>query len=191
MKRTEDFVLYLIRNNILDIEEKEVYKFGLKQIASIIFDLLIAVTIALIMNMFVDMIIFMIAFITIRRYAGGYHADKRYLCIFFSIIMEIVALLVISNYTNELFTLTILSFVGICVLSPIDTLNNPLDKLEKNHYRKKTIISTLFWTFVILGAKYINLVDLYRPVCVAMIFVFLLVLIGWIKAYNLQVRRCL
>lgn len=191
MKRTEELALYLIHHKVVDIEQKEVYQFGLQQTASMIFDLLIAVTIALIMNMFVDMIIFMIAFITIRQYAGGYHADKRHLCVFFSIIMEILSLLAISNYTDQLFPLTILSVVGICVLSPIDTLNNPLDGLEKKHYRKKTIISTLFWTFAIFAAKYTNLVDLYRPVCVAMIFAFLLVLIGWIKAYNLQVGRCL
>lgn len=172
----------MIDSNIIKIENKEIYEFGSRQLISIIFDILLSLAIGFLMDSIEEMLIFLITFATIRRYAGGYHANKKYKCIILSLLMEVMAILTILNYKDELFFLTLLSVIGIFLLSPIVTEKNPLEDFELQIYKKKTIILTSFWTILFLIFNYYNIEILFKSISIAIICIFILLIISWLKS---------
>ena len=49
-----------------------------------------------------------------------------------------------------LLALSVLAFLSLCILSPIDSKNRPLEQMEKRRYKKSTIIMTLSCEIVYL-----------------------------------------
>ena len=71
---------FFVDNKIIEVEDSEVYAYGIELLLSTIFNLIIAIIIALISNEFIPCVINLTAFVTIRMYAGGYHADTHWGC---------------------------------------------------------------------------------------------------------------
>lgn len=69
---------FFVDNKIIEVEDSEVYAYGIELLLSTIFNLIIAIIIALISNEFIPCVINLTAFVTIRMYAGGYHALGMY-----------------------------------------------------------------------------------------------------------------
>lgn len=176
------FVSSLSDDGIIASEDKEIYEFGLSQLISIVIDSLVALAIGFFMNAVLEMAVFVVTFATIRRYAGGYHADKRNRCILLSALMEITVILAIYNYQDKLLFLTILSVMGIFVLSPVDTENLLLDCIQKQVYKKKAILSTIFWAILFFIFRYFNMPIFYKAISVGIICSSILLIAGWIKA---------
>lgn len=181
MRLCENFVSYLHNNDVIDEENKEIYEFGLKQTFSLVLDLGIAMSIGFFTKSILEMAIFMITFITIRRYAGGYHARRRSLCILFSMIMEITAILLISNYKDEFQILTVIAVIGIFSLSPIDTEERPLDSIEIQVYRNKALFLTTLWTLLFLIFVYFDISLFYEAIGIGIYSAFIMLVIGWIE----------
>lgn len=140
----------LVKNGIIVLEEKEIYSYGLQRGFTMVINILLSLVIGLVLGMPLESIIFMVAYIPLRSYAGGYHARTQFTCHILSLVIIVVALLAIKfiSWTNT-FSILLLLISGslICFLSPVPDSNKPLNEKEIKAYKKNVIL--------ILGGQYI------------------------------------
>lgn len=133
----------LIENGTIDYEDREIYTYGLHQGMTMILNIATTIIMGILFKMIWQSIIFMMAYIPLRSYAGGYHAKTQIRCHMFSIILITLALLGIKMIQWTYFICLIVSFLSgaiIILLAPVQDINKPLDQNEKTVYRKRTRI---------------------------------------------------
>ncbi|ENK1244527.1 accessory gene regulator B family protein [Clostridium botulinum] len=155
---SEKIVDKLIDGNIIESEDKDLYTYGFHQGFLIIFNILTAIAIGLLFKMVWESLVFLMAYIPLRSYTGGYHARTPLRCYMFSLIIIIMVLLGIKFiYWNSIICI-IVTFCAtsiIFALQPVEDENKPLDKKERVVYKKRTKsillvligIGLVFWFF--------------------------------------------
>lgn len=178
---------FLVYNQIINKDEYEVYSYGFEVLMAFIVNIMVILTIGYILNIFYETILFLIIYCPIRQFAGGYHADnyKRCLLVFILIYLSNIFILNIL-INNELYyiciILTLISYTGICIISPLEHRQNPLSVTEKKIYRKKVICSTgMVLILSIIGIKY-NIKSEYSMYMLSSIIcIFIMQILGLVK----------
>lgn len=132
---------------IIQPSNKEVCAYGLRQLFSTILNAGTMLIIGLLMHMMIESIVFTIAYIPIRIFAGGYHASTPQRCWAFSAVMLFVILCIVK-YTPEkyfwyLTALSLIAGIVIIYLSPVEDQNKPLDETEHHVYHVRTVVLVL------------------------------------------------
>lgn len=70
----------LLKNNIIVNEHLDIYIYGFEVLISGALSLFIGLILGLIFSQLVECIVFLIVFVTLRKYCGGYHADTYLKC---------------------------------------------------------------------------------------------------------------
>ncbi len=65
---------YFIQNNIIKEKDKELYLYGLQQGAFILVNIVTTLLIGYAFDMIWQSVVFMVAYLPLRAFAGGYHA---------------------------------------------------------------------------------------------------------------------
>lgn len=125
---------------------------------SILLNVVTTLGIGLLFGTVLQLVVFMVAYIPLRSYAGGYHARTPVRCYAVSVMM----LIMVSIFTKYIaitnwccWILIIMSMVLIIFLSPIADKNKPLDEIEVKVYKKRAILIAL--TEVVLSALFMLL----------------------------------
>ena len=141
--------LFLCRNNIINYEDIEIYKYGFETICSTFLGFIITVIIGLVFKMFLLSIFYYIMFVTIRQFTGGYHAKSYFKCnLTFSIVTTFVfsftKLVVYTQIYIILYHILflILSFMIVWRYIPVENENKPLDQEQKKKNRSIGIALT-------------------------------------------------
>ena len=126
-------------------EKEEIIRYGLDRIKSTCTMTFVTLLMGCIFQVFFQSIIFLVCFIVLRKYAGGYHADTQNRCYVISTVIIAVALLAIRYMSdgsdNEIFILLqSLNFILLYFLVPVDNKNHRLEQWEKEKYGKKARI---------------------------------------------------
>lgn len=182
---TEMILKVLVKNNIIAIEDYEMYSFGMNQLIFTSVNIITTIFIGLYFSMVWEIIIFMTAYIVIRVYAGGYHAKTQCRCYFISIILLLVALWGVKylDWNNPTYILiTTISAVIIFFLAPVDSIDKRLDQLEMEIYSKKAkvILGVIYCSFLML--KLMGKVKIASCIAMSMIILSGVLLLG--KAIN-------
>lgn len=155
----------LIRHSAIEYEDKELYSYGFFILLSQILYFIITITTGILFNIIIESIIFYIAFMLIRRYAGGYHASTETRCEILSTLSILGCIVVIwlsKTYDFQTVLLIISAISAVCIFAfcPLDTPEKPLSDKEFRYFRKiswaillvivtLTVISYIFkWNFV-------------------------------------------
>ena len=125
-----------------DTDSLELYEYAIYVVLSSIFHIATIVVFGVFFNMIIESVVFYFSFISIRKFAGGYHAKTPTKCYLFSILSNIIILYFIKlvNGVSVIFIFSLIMFELFCVvlillISPLDTENNPLKTSEKKMYR--------------------------------------------------------
>lgn len=158
-KLAKSMALFLADKNLIAAEDKEVYAYGAELLLSTVFNLIIALVIALITNTFWQCLVFLTSFVTIRIYAGGYHADTHRNCMLTLVCVQGLFVLIIKNFSAEKVKVAIsimlmLSIAVIILLAPVAHPNKPLTESLKKVLRKKAYVSVAVWTLITLLCTY-------------------------------------
>lgn len=135
-------------DNTKDIE---VYEYGLKLVFIKIIHIITILFMGWIGNELMNIIAFLLIYICIREYSGGYHSKTSSGCYLCTIAVTLAA---IVFFKLELFhTWGVWSILLICggfvwFYSPQETGNNPLEPWEVKCYRKRTRIFLLLFLIV-------------------------------------------
>lgn len=154
---SEDITFWLIKNKILDIDSREVYVYGMEVVllnASLIIATFI---ISMLENGFVHFFGFLIFFIPIRIFSGGYHAKHSETCFLLSTAIYAVTLFIVKwkphIYKNvEVIIFVIIAVIFILIWSPLKNPRHPLADYQCKRNKKILygIIAIDFALFVII-----------------------------------------
>lgn len=133
----------LVKTNVVKNEDYEIYYYGIKQFMISILNVCLTLILGYMMGAVYQSIIYVISFMLIRRYAGGYHASTPVRCYVLTTAVLLGSLSAIKYGKLNIGIVCVvflISYMIILILSPIGTQNKPLDEVEKIVYRKRTII---------------------------------------------------
>jgi accessory gene regulator B len=175
----EKTVNSLVESNVIVEDDKEIVEYGIEQGLLILLNILTTVTIGFVFDMVLESLIYLVAFIPLRSYVGGYHARTKINCYISSVVIISIVLASIKyvNWsTSTAIILTILSGIIIFICAPRADVNKPFDEIELIVFRKRahiicSIELLLIFIFFNLGYKTISLCILMGLIsCVAMLY---------------------
>lgn len=137
----------LEENQTIQSKNRDIYQYGIQQGFTILLSFMTTVLIGALCGMLWQSIVFTVAYIPLRSYAGGYHAKTPFRCYLFSIAQITIILLVMRlfAFTNLIYSILLLSSsIVIFSISPVADNHKPLDSTEKRVYRKRTLLIGVF-----------------------------------------------
>lgn len=124
-------------------EDSELYHFGIEQLYLFFVNIVTTILIGVIMGMIWQSILFMLAYIPLRKFAGGYHAKTPMRCYCMSVALIVAVLLLIHFVVPSVLVITLIwiaSMVVIYLKAPVGSINKPLSEGEKALFRKVALI---------------------------------------------------
>lgn len=174
----------LIGLNTINSEDREIYEFGIQHIFITLLNISTVILIGFLTNSFKEAVVFILAFIPLRIFAGGFHFSTPFRCYVFSSCFVAVVLLAMRYFSVPLLIYCLLYCIsGIIILafSPVEDRNKPLDQLEKKVYRKRTIIIFGLENIAILILYFAKLHFAVQSIMVSTIILSLMIAFGLIK----------
>ena len=160
----------LCGSQMIGEEDKDLYIYGFFVLYSRLFFLIITVLFSLVFGIVWQGILMYIVFSLIRSYAGGVHASKESICLIttsLSILLCVVLIKTLIPYDNTAGIQIVLlgEWCCIVILSPVDTPEKRLSKLEKKRYKLiscviATCVTIIACTFAYLRINGISIVCL-------------------------------
>ncbi len=144
-----------------------------------------AITVMLIggmMHMFWMGVVFLISFVPLRIYAGGYHARGYISCYLSSCILVTLLLLFLKyivlgkNMISGIWLLFFVSLPVIFLLAPLADENKPISEKEKNVFRKRTLLLLLVELFAVIFLVYLKNAYAYAVMTAIILCALLLVM---------------
>ncbi len=138
---SESFARRLVKKEIITGQDIEVYQFGIECIIMKACHLISYFLIAVFFHMVLEVFVFLIAFIPLRVYSGGYHAKTPLKCYLISC-CTILSVMCLIRFT-PLYIIQYSSIIAMVVsvillmIAPVETSTKPLDETEKRYYKKK------------------------------------------------------
>lgn len=132
----------MIKKGVIRNEDKELYMFGIDQLITIIINISITLGISILFDNLLPTLIFLISYIPLRSFAGGYHAKTERRCFIYSIILIIFLQFYYDyfffnrKYFN--FAIMIVFALFIHAYAPIQSRYNLLSGNEKKYCKRVT-----------------------------------------------------
>lgn len=135
-----DITFLLIKNKIVDIKQRDVYVYGLEVILLNGSLLIVFLITSLLCGAMINFWAYLIFFLPIRIFSGGYHAKSSESCFVLSTIMYGLSIAITIFfpllYQNWKWTVAgIISVIVILALSPMVNENNPLTQSQQKRNR--------------------------------------------------------
>ena len=145
----EDIAFLLIKNKIVDIEERDTYIYGIEVILLNGGLLLVFLLISLLSGTMINFWAYLMFFIPLRTFSGGYHAKTSECCFVLSTIMYGISVAVTKFlpllYLDFYWWMTGgISVLIILIFAPLINSNNPLNEFQKK--RNRIIVYSLLIT---------------------------------------------
>lgn len=139
----------IAKGNLTETERSK-YVYAYEVMFNQLVNLSIAVVLAFVLHELIEVLLFLLIYIPLWKYAGGFHAESNEKCIIYSSLV-IICVIVLNK---ELYDVTnayegIISIMMICFMlmlafiwhmAPIEAKNKKLDKTERRRYRRKVHI---------------------------------------------------
>ncbi|GFN35272.1 accessory gene regulator ArgB-like protein [Tepidimicrobium xylanilyticum] len=156
-KLAEDISFYLITNKVIDIEDRDIYIYGLELLISTLFTSISILILGFLIRDWISAVAYLSVYFFLKSYTGGYHAKHYYECYIYSIFVFIVLIIakniIVPIYRPiiGLFSL-IFSIIVVFKFAPVTNKNNPKTEEEilknKKIARRRILILSIM---VILG----------------------------------------
>ena len=172
---------------LLTDENKEIISYGLTRFCDLVTSLLFAIVCAGLMGDFFVGIFFEVVYMSLRSFAGGYHADTKRKCLFLTYVttFSCIILIFIVPINRPVMSIMMILFDGIIYYyAPVQSENKPLDSIERRIYRKKSIQIAMMETGLYVFLTWIDL-DLYsKAIFFSMSVIVAGMVIGLLTAYR-------
>lgn len=142
-KMTNMLTNFIIQHSDAKREDADIIAFGVKYGLITLAEILGMVVISFLMREFILGAVILIAFISIRVYAGGYHAKTLLRCVVMSTILFTLIILGYKMlYLPIIVKGLIALFLGVLILifSPVENDNRRLSKNEKKVFKNRALL---------------------------------------------------
>lgn len=141
----EDIAFLLIKNKTVDIEKRDECVYGAEVLLVNLSNILTALIISILTKSMLHFAAFMLIFVPLRIFTGGYHAKTSESCYLITSSMYALTVLCVKLmpelYSNipAIITLAVL-IVPIVLFAPVEHKNNPLSAGERKRNRLISIL---------------------------------------------------
>lgn len=156
MKQLSDYIATMLSSyGIIQKDKISLCSYGLEIFISSSIEVICILILSLIVHNFAETLLFFTAFIPLRIYSGGFHAETRLKCFLVSLAVYAIFTLIILKTPYEIYYLINLSIAAISQIivltaSPIIHHNKSVNEKEKIYYRKKSLTICTIETVIIL-----------------------------------------
>jgi accessory gene regulator B len=159
MSMAEKISRYFVLHGAAKEDDREVLAFMLFQWIALIQQSLALIAVAVILKSIPQMIAFVICFVSIKRYAGGTHIDKHWLCLCSSTALAAVVCLLCKWITLPPYIVVGASVVTLALVllrAPVIHPNNPKPERRRKKMRKTSIvIASIQCALIIAGCFFL------------------------------------
>lgn len=186
-------VQFMVESNVIEKDECEIYLFGCQLIEELVISFAIFTAISLLFHQFTETLIFVVAFSLIRRYAGGFHADKFSTCLVIScaiiMLFNVCMTVAMDHLVVFRFEIMLISVSAIVFISPVDSANKKLSHGERRVYRKYTISFLFFEAVIILMLECFSLYKYEICIIYSWFVLFISLIFGIVKNSNRTIKN--
>lgn len=155
---------YLLKSKVIEDseDEKNYYQYGIEITISSILNVVLILLIGVIFNSVMESAVFLLLFIPIRQFTGGFHADTYLKCnLFFCSLYTVVLLLCrITFLYLTTYAVILISFVCISLIlymCPIEHINKPIPKeRRKTHKLMAALLGTVYGAIATVLTAFTN-----------------------------------
>lgn len=168
-------------------EDKEVVTYGLFSLLFNSYCTLFCLFLGAFLHCFSKAIIFLLSFLFIKKYSGGFHASSEGKCMLISSIGITVSLILVKLCTINIkihclfLIIALILSVFIMCFSPIESKNKPLEDENKKKYKNFSIIRILAIVCLILMFEFLKQTNISIPFIVSIVFEGVLSIAGKIQ----------
>lgn len=178
---------------LVDEDNVEIYAYGLEDFLHSLLSWGLFLAASLCINMFWQMLLFMLMHIPLRIYAGGLHFATRFRCLCVSVVIFAVVFTLPQFATAvQLASVIIWTIVPcICViwrLAPVEDLRKPLNSKERKHHGKVSLVLCLIGSAIVAITVFLHYYQMTYFLGSAIIVVSLQLILGFIKNRIYQPR---
>jgi len=174
----------LIRNKVINSDDKELYIYGLHQGIIMLLNILTTIVIGLALGMLWQCFLFMIAYIPLRIYAGGFHAKTQLRCYIFSATLSATVLMGIRFISLNSAVCVVAALTGaliICFFSPVEDKNKPLEPVERLMYKKRTMVILLLEIAITILFSFLGYIQISACFATTVLTIGFMLIAGMIK----------
>lgn len=131
---------YLLKKQVISEDEKEYYRYGVEITISSILNVILILLIGVIFKSITESLVFLILFVPLRQFTGGYHADTYLMCntLFCGLYLLVLLLykstyLLVTTYMSVL--ITFISVSIFIIMCPIEHINKPIAPANKKRHK--------------------------------------------------------
>lgn len=183
MKKIKLFVKVFLNKNNIYIED-DIFNYGMDILVNYLLFIICILPFSLLFNCVIEILGFLITFISFRQYLGGLHFKNEKVCFIFSLFITILIPLICKNipFLNLIIrflicfsTLLVIYFIGV-----IDCENKILDITDKAYFRKKAYLMLSIYSFIVLFF-YDLYPDFYNVILITLIMMCLNLILSHFK----------
>ncbi|MDU4934528.1 MAG: accessory gene regulator B family protein [Peptostreptococcaceae bacterium] len=186
----EKVTSFLVCNETIESDEFEIYVYGFETLIAFIVNISVILAISIVFDKFIQTILFLSCYCPIRQFSGGYHADNYKKCLGIFVKIYLINISIISFISNRnldgiIIIGTLISYLGIWRLAPIEHRNNPLSKKEINHYKKIVrILTSIVLLLVGMGIRIDAVYEYTLYISSAIVWIYIM-----LKLANINIAR--
>lgn len=156
-KASKSITNSLRKKGIVLDEFADVYQYGFELLLSFLISTGLVILAGIILNRFIETLVFLLAFISLRSFTGGFHAMKYWICTVstfgvYSLVMFVSFYVSVSFYVFYILFLT--GSIILYIKAPVGNPNKELTKKQKSKY--KWISLALFFGLLLIGYVFVK-----------------------------------
>lgn len=145
-KISQNITKKFVELGVISNDDSDIYIYGFELLVALLFTTITIILISLFIDKFVETVLYLVGFFSVRVICGGYHAKHHYSCFATTTFTYFLFLLLnICFYSKPYLNLTvgfmtIVSVVLIIAFAPIEHLDNPMTEYRKKKNRLWSLI---------------------------------------------------
>ncbi|MDO5396494.1 MAG: accessory gene regulator B family protein [bacterium] len=181
---SERIIAYAVKNGLLDSEKAEEYIYGLELSISVSASYISVLLIGFIMGMLPEAALFLFLYVTIRRFAGGFHFESQVVCFLSMYIISPLTFLIIRHGGDSIQLWSIVmaaSVLTILLLSPVPAVEKPIDTKENVIYGRISRAISIIVSIIYVVLCFSQHIYIAKIISSTMCVVAILEILGKIK----------
>lgn len=185
--------LFLLDNKSIKLNQYELYLYGFETLIALIINILVILLVSIILSKFIETVLFLLVYCTIRQFTGGYHAENHFKCLLVFLLVYIINIIILKYvyYNNLEWTIILLMFmlcIGIFKIAPMEHREKTLSSIDLASYKKivRILVSFSFGTILFLFLHNIYNQYILYPAS-AIVCIYIMLILGIIKEKKLQI----
>lgn len=186
-KASKSITNILCKKGIVRDEFSDVYQYGFELLLSFLMSTGLVILAGIILNRFIETLFFLLVFISLRSFTGGFHAMRYWICTVSTFGVYSFVMIVSSFVSVNFPAFYILLLIGSIILyikAPVENPNKELTNKQKNKH--KWISLGLFFALSLIGYVFVNINSVISStICFTLIIDLVLMFVKTSKRRNL------